>query len=98
MGCCGCCPRLPPAAPAAGGALPPRCCEYPAGAAESRLRSCSQVRRSIKMIHDTPPIGLAKLKWMASRTLLTIDDFERLPDDVAKNKELVDGELVDVPG
>src|SRR6266567_2249711 len=35
---------------------------------------------------------------MATRTLLTIDDFERLPDEVAKNKELVDGELVDVSG
>jgi Uma2 family endonuclease len=36
--------------------------------------------------------------WMATRTLLTIDDFERLPDEIAKNKELVDGELVDVSG
>jgi len=35
---------------------------------------------------------------MATRTLLTIDDFERLPDNVVKNKELVDGELVDVSG
>src|SRR5437660_7227150 len=33
---------------------------------------------------------------MAARTLLTIDDFERLPADVAENHELVDGELVDV--
>jgi Uma2 family endonuclease len=29
---------------------------------------------------------------------LTIDDFERLPDALAKNHELVDGELVDVSG
>jgi len=35
---------------------------------------------------------------MGARTLLTIEDFERLPDVVAKNKELVDGELVDVSG
>jgi Uma2 family endonuclease len=41
---------------------------------------------------------IAKLESMATRTLLTIDDFERLPDEVAKNKELVDGELVDVSG
>jgi Uma2 family endonuclease len=34
----------------------------------------------------------------ATTTLLTIDDFERLPDDVAKNRELVDGELIDVSG
>src|SRR5437899_11615264 len=31
-------------------------------------------------------------------TRLTIDDFERLPDEQAKNHELVDGELVDVSG
>jgi len=35
---------------------------------------------------------------MATGTLLTIDDFERLPDEVARNHELVDGELVDVSG
>ncbi|MBV9769083.1 MAG: Uma2 family endonuclease [Bryobacterales bacterium] len=29
---------------------------------------------------------------------LTIDDFERLPDALALNRELVDGELVDVSG
>jgi Uma2 family endonuclease len=29
---------------------------------------------------------------------LTIDDFERLPDELAVNHELVDGELVDVSG
>src|SRR3974390_2674317 len=29
---------------------------------------------------------------------LTIDDFERLPDALALNHELVDGELVDVSG
>jgi Uma2 family endonuclease len=34
----------------------------------------------------------------ATTSLLTIDDFERLPDDLAKNRELVDGELVDVSG
>jgi Uma2 family endonuclease len=34
----------------------------------------------------------------ATTTLLTIDDFERLPDDIAKGHELVDGELVDVSG
>jgi Uma2 family endonuclease len=34
----------------------------------------------------------------ATTTLLTIEDFERLPDDVAKGHELVDGELVDVSG
>ena len=31
-------------------------------------------------------------------TRLTIDDFERLPDEQAKNRELVDGELIDVSG
>ncbi|MGA2737461.1 MAG: Uma2 family endonuclease [Bryobacteraceae bacterium] len=35
---------------------------------------------------------------MAAATGLTIDDFERLPDDLARNHELVDGELVDVSG
>src|SRR5580700_8655333 len=35
---------------------------------------------------------------MAAVTGLTIDDFERLPDDLAKNRELVDGELIDVSG
>jgi Uma2 family endonuclease len=34
----------------------------------------------------------------ATTTLLTIDDFELLPGDVAKGHELVDGELVDVSG
>ena len=31
-------------------------------------------------------------------TRLTIDDFEKLPDEVAKNHELVDGELIEVSG
>jgi Uma2 family endonuclease len=31
-------------------------------------------------------------------TRLTIDDFERLPDEQVKNHELVNGELVDVSG
>lgn len=35
---------------------------------------------------------------MASITHLTIEDFEKLPDELAKNRELVDGELVDVSG
>ena len=35
---------------------------------------------------------------MASATGLTIDDFERLPQALAHNHELVDGELVDVSG
>ena len=35
---------------------------------------------------------------MAASTALTIDDFERLPADVAENHELVDGELVGVSG
>ena len=33
---------------------------------------------------------------MATRTFLTIDDFERLPAEAAENHELVEGELVDV--
>jgi len=33
---------------------------------------------------------------MATGTLLTIDDFERLPAEMAENHELVDGELVEV--
>ena len=35
---------------------------------------------------------------MALVTGLTIDDFEKLPDALALNHELVDGELVDVSG
>jgi Uma2 family endonuclease len=35
---------------------------------------------------------------MAASTALTIDDFERLPVEMAENHELVDGELVDVSG
>src|SRR5579872_2507642 len=35
---------------------------------------------------------------MATGTLLTIDDFERLPSEMAKNHELVEGELIDVSG
>ncbi|HLK18192.1 MAG TPA: Uma2 family endonuclease [Bryobacteraceae bacterium] len=35
---------------------------------------------------------------MAAVTGLTIDDFEKLPDVLARNHELVDGELVDVSG
>ena len=35
---------------------------------------------------------------MATSTCLTIEDFEKLPDEAVKNRELVDGELVDVSG
>jgi Uma2 family endonuclease len=35
---------------------------------------------------------------MALLTRLTIEDFEKLPQAAAKNRELVDGELVDVSG
>jgi Uma2 family endonuclease len=35
---------------------------------------------------------------MAIGADLTIDDFERLPDALARNHELVDGQLVDVSG
>lgn len=35
---------------------------------------------------------------MATATGLTIDDFERLPEVLARNHELDDGELVDAPG
>jgi len=35
---------------------------------------------------------------MAAVIGLTIDDFERLPEVLARNHELDDGELVDVPG
>jgi Uma2 family endonuclease len=35
---------------------------------------------------------------MAATSRLTIDDFERLPQEQVKNHELVDGELVDVSG
>ena len=35
---------------------------------------------------------------MATATQFTIEDFERLSDDEARNKELVNGELVDVSG
>ena len=35
---------------------------------------------------------------MATTARLTIDNFERLPQEQAKNHELVDGELIPVPG
>jgi len=35
---------------------------------------------------------------VASSTGITIEEFERLPDALAKNRELVNGELVDVSG
>lgn len=35
---------------------------------------------------------------MATGTLLTIEDFERLPTELAKHHELVDGALIDVSG
>src|SRR5215468_8037002 len=35
---------------------------------------------------------------MATTTGLTIDDFERLPADAVRHRELVNGELVDVSG
>ena len=35
---------------------------------------------------------------MASTTGITIEDFERLPNALAKNHELVNGELIDVSG
>jgi Uma2 family endonuclease len=34
----------------------------------------------------------------ATTSLLTLEDFERLPAEMAENRELVDGELVDVSG
>ncbi len=35
---------------------------------------------------------------MAMTTRLTIEDFEKLPDEAVKHRELVDGELIDVSG
>jgi Uma2 family endonuclease len=35
---------------------------------------------------------------VATTTSLTIDDFERLPADAVRHRELVDGELIDVSG
>src|SRR5579864_9745066 len=35
---------------------------------------------------------------MALLTRLTIEDFEKLPEAIAVNRELIDGELVDVSG
>ncbi len=35
---------------------------------------------------------------MATSTRLTIEDFEKLPNEAVKHRELVDGELVDVSG
>jgi Uma2 family endonuclease len=35
---------------------------------------------------------------MAATTILSIEEFERLPSEMAKNHELVDGELIEVPG
>src|SRR5215471_15519663 len=44
------------------------------------------------------PRPLARIDAMALIEGLTIDDFERLPDALAVNHELVDGKLVDVSG
>jgi Uma2 family endonuclease len=38
------------------------------------------------------------MRFMATVTGLTIEEFEQLPDVLAQNHELVDGELVDVSG
>src|SRR5689334_11193847 len=38
------------------------------------------------------------MSYMATASGLTIDEFERLPLALVKNKELVNGELVDVSG
>ena len=35
---------------------------------------------------------------MAATTIFTIEDFERLPSDLVKNRELVDGVIIDVSG
>jgi len=35
---------------------------------------------------------------MATSTRLTIEDFEKLPAEAVKHRELVDGELIDVSG
>jgi len=35
---------------------------------------------------------------VATPTRLTIEDFEKLPDEAVKHRELVDGELIDVSG
>jgi Uma2 family endonuclease len=35
---------------------------------------------------------------MATSTRLTIDDFEKLPDEAVKHRELIDGELIEVSG
>jgi Uma2 family endonuclease len=35
---------------------------------------------------------------MATKTLLTIEDFEKLPEEMTRNHELVEGELVEVSG
>ena len=35
---------------------------------------------------------------MATSTRLTIEDFEKLPAEAVKHRELIDGELVDVSG
>jgi Uma2 family endonuclease len=44
------------------------------------------------------PVSSDWSKTVASTTSLTIDDFERLPAEAVRNRELVDGELVDVSG
>ncbi|HMD48122.1 MAG TPA: Uma2 family endonuclease, partial [Bryobacteraceae bacterium] len=35
---------------------------------------------------------------MATSTRLTIEDFEKLPDEAVQHRELIDGELIDVSG
>jgi Uma2 family endonuclease len=35
---------------------------------------------------------------LAAKTTFTIEDFERLPSELVKNRELVDRELIDVSG
>ena len=41
-------------------------------------------------------IAIVRQSRISLRTRLTIEDFETLPDALAHNHELVDGELIDV--
>jgi Uma2 family endonuclease len=42
--------------------------------------------------------GSRGIRSMATGIGLTIEDFERLPQEAAHNRELVDGELIDGSG
>jgi Uma2 family endonuclease len=75
----------------------------PAAASEPAPNCCKNLLRVVILLVILPVVMVTTLmksiiERMATRTLLTIDDFERLPAEQAENHELVDGELIYVSG